>query len=122
MKDKKLIPAAFTIFGAKGDLTHRKLIPALYNLFIDDHLPSVFVIFCIDYLAIIESEFKKDLLGGINEFSRSGKAHERKWNEFASRLFYIQGDFLKMETFIGLKGRLDSFDKLNRQRSTRLFY
>jgi glucose-6-phosphate 1-dehydrogenase len=120
--DKKMIPAAFTIFGAKGDLTHRKLIPALYNLFIDNHLPQAFVIFCVDYLNLIETEFKKDLLEGINEFSRSGKAEEKKWNEFASRLFYIQGDFLKTETFIALKQRLDSIDKQNKQRGTRIFY
>jgi glucose-6-phosphate 1-dehydrogenase len=42
MKEKKLYPAAITIFGAKGDLTHRKLIPAIYNLFIVNHLPSTF--------------------------------------------------------------------------------
>jgi glucose-6-phosphate 1-dehydrogenase len=122
MGNKKLIPAAFTIFGAKGDLTHRKLIPALYNLFIDDHLPLTFVIFCIDYLKVIESEFKKELHEGINEFSRSGKADEKKWNEFSSMIYYLQGDFLKMETYIGLKGRLNSFDKQNKQRSTRLYY
>src|SRR5450755_3952831 len=122
MKEKIIYPAAITIFGAKGDLTHRKLIPALYNLFIDDHLPLTFVIFCIDYLKVIESEFKKDLHEGINEFSRSGKADEKKWNEFSSMIYYLQGDFLKMETYIGLKGRLNSFDKQNKQRSTRLYY
>ncbi len=122
MKEKKLIPAAFTIFGAKGDLTHRKLIPALYNLFIDGHLPLKFTIFCIDFLAVAEGEFKKDLLAGIDEFSRSGKADEKKWKEFESALFYIQGDFQKIETFVRLKERLDSFDRQNKKRGTRLFY
>lgn len=122
MKEKKLIPAAITIFGAKGDLTHRKLIPALYNLYINDHLPSGFAIFCVDYLPVNDSDFKEYLLGGINEFSRSGKAEEMKWSEFSSRLFYIQGDFLKVETFISLKKKLDSFDKQNKQSSTRMFY
>ena len=46
MKEKKLSPAAITIFGAKGDLTHRKLIPALYNLFIDGHLPCIHYPLC----------------------------------------------------------------------------
>ena len=41
-KEKKTIPAAITIFGAKGDLTRRKLIPALYNLYADNHLPADF--------------------------------------------------------------------------------
>jgi glucose-6-phosphate 1-dehydrogenase len=122
MKDKKLLPAAMTIFGAKGDLTHRKLIPALYNLFIDGHLPDNFEILCVDYLAVENDVFKNELLGGINEFSRSGKADEKKWSDFSSRLSYIQGDFLKSETFVSLKERLDSFDKKNKHRSTRMFY
>jgi glucose-6-phosphate 1-dehydrogenase len=122
MKEMKGIPAVFTIFGAKGDLTHRKLIPALYNLFIDGRLPSRFAIFCIDYLAVVENEFKKDLLAGIDEFSRSGKADEKKWRGFQSALFYIQGDFMKIETFIRLKERLESFDRQSKKRSIRLFY
>jgi glucose-6-phosphate 1-dehydrogenase len=122
MKEKKVYPAAISIFGAKGDLTNRKLIPALYNLYIGKHLPNVFAIFCIDYLPIKQDDFKKDLLAGVNEFSRSGRAEEKKWNDFASRLFYIQGDFSKSETFIILKERLETFDKENRQRGIRMFY
>lgn len=122
MKDQNRVPAAICIFGAKGDLTHRKLIPALYNLYVNNHLPSVFAIFCIDYLELKETDFKKDLLAGVNEFSRSGKADEKKWNEFSSRLFYFQGDFLKLETFSDLKVRLDAFDKQNGKRGGRMFY
>src|SRR5664279_386153 len=106
----------------KGDLTHRKLIPALYNLFINNHLPLSFGIFCIDFLQATDQELRKDLLSGINAFSRSGQADEKKWNEFSSRIFYIQGDFMKSETYVNLKGKLDSFDKLNKQRGTRMFY
>ena len=122
MKEKKLTPAAICIFGAKGDLTNRKLIPALYNLFIDNHLHSVFAIFCIDFITLKEEDFKIDLLTGVNTFSRSGKADEKKWNEFSSRLFYIQGDFSKTETFVAIKERLEAFDKENKQRATRMFY
>ena len=122
MNDKIAYPAAMTIFGAKGDLTHRKLIPALYNLFIANHLPSAFVIFCVDYLAVKDIDYKKDLLAGINEFSRSGRADEKQWNEFSERIFYLQGDFLKAETYINLKEKLDGFDKQNKKRGTRLFY
>jgi glucose-6-phosphate 1-dehydrogenase len=122
MKEKKALPAAITIFGAKGDLTHRKLIPALYNLYIENHLPDSFGIFCVDFLPATDPELRKDLLAGINEFSRSGQADEKKWNEFSSRIFYIQGDFLKAGTYASLKEKLDSFDKLNKQRGSRMFY
>ncbi len=109
MKDRKANPAAITIFGAKGDLTHRKLIPALYNLFIAGHLPSVFAIFCVDFLDVREEEYKKDLLGGVDEFSRTGKAEEKKWKEFADRLNYIPGDFLKTDTFLRLREKTGCF-------------
>jgi glucose-6-phosphate 1-dehydrogenase len=122
MKASKAYPAAITIFGAKGDLTHRKLVPALYNLFIAGHLPSVFAIFCVDFLDVREEEYKKDLLAGVDEFSRTGKAEEKKWKEFADRLNYVAGDFLKIDTFSRLREKLDAFDKQNKQRGTRLFY
>jgi len=66
MKPIKANPAAITIFGAKGDLTKRKLIPALYNLYADNHLPPAFAIYCVDFLAVDETAFKNDLLEGIN--------------------------------------------------------
>jgi glucose-6-phosphate 1-dehydrogenase len=122
MKEKSSRPAAITIFGAKGDLTNRKLVPALYNLFINNHLPDSFIIVGVDYLPASDPEYKKDLLNGINEFSRSGRADEKKWNEFSARIFYIQGDFLKGDTFIHLKDKLDAFDKMNKQRGNRMFY
>ncbi len=122
MKEKKALPAAITIFGAKGDLTHRKLIPALYNLYIGNHLPDSFGIFCVDFLPATDPELRKDLLSGINTFSRSGQADEMKWNEFSSRIFYTQGDFLKAGTYASLKGKLESYDKLNKQRGSRMFY
>jgi glucose-6-phosphate 1-dehydrogenase len=122
MKQVKTYPAAITIFGAKGDLTKRKLIPALFNLFTDHHLPAIFTIYCVDYLPVEESEFRLDMLAGINEFSRNGKADEAKWNEFAARLFYVQGDFLKKDTYISLDEKLKAFEKQNEQNSTRVFY
>ena len=77
MKQKKASPAAIVIFGAKGDLTRRKLVPALYNLFTGNHLPALFNIFCVDYVTVDENEFKAELLSGINEFSRSGNRRVR---------------------------------------------
>ena len=122
MTDKKSIPAAITIFGAKGDLTKRKLIPALYNLYLDKHLPPSFVIYCVDFLPMEELVFKADLLDGINQFSRSGKADPQVWDAFAQNISYLQGDFQQASTFTGLKEKLTVFDKSNERPGTRLFY
>lgn len=122
MKQQKVPPYSIIIFGAKGDLTRRKLIPALYNLFLGNYLSPWFSIVCVDYVAIEEADFKKELLEGVTEFSRNGKAEEQAWNQFASHLHYIPGDFMKAETYIRLKDRLERFDKQNTKRGIRLFY
>jgi len=119
---KKTLQAAITIFGAKGDLTKRKLIPALYNLYADGHMPKTFTIFCVDFLAIDETAFKNDLLEGINAFSRSGKADPAKWAAFAGMITYLQGDFQKALTFSTLKEKIKTFEEESGQRGTRMFY
>jgi len=122
MKEKKLSPAAIVIFGAKGDLTRRKLIPALYNLFLTNHLPEVFTILCVDYLPVQPEEFKNDLLAGVNLFSRSGKADAAVWAKFAAQLTYIQGDFMQAETFTLLKQDLEKFEQPHIRKGIRVFY
>ena len=122
MKEKKLNPASIVIFGAKGDLTRRKLIPALYNLFLTNHLPAVFAIHCVDYLPAKPADFKNDLLAGVNLFSRSGKADETVWAKFAAQLQYIQGDFMMAGTFTALKEELENFERPHTQHGIRMFY
>ncbi|MEO9147380.1 MAG: glucose-6-phosphate dehydrogenase [Ginsengibacter sp.] len=121
-EEKARLPALITIFGAKGDLTRRKLVPALYNLYTANHLPQTFAIYCIDYLESDEKDFKAELLAGINEFSRNGIAQQKQWEGFSAKIFYIRGDFQKKETFVRLKEQAANFDKQNKQRGTRLFY
>lgn len=117
------IPAAnIVIFGGKGDLAWRKLIPALYNLFIYDHLPKQFSIFGVHYEALQEADFKKHLLEGINKFSRSGKAKKAQWEKFSKHIYYFQGDFMQDETYVRLGETLNANDKLWKQRAVRLFY
>ena len=119
---KKQRPVLITIFGAKGDLTRRKLVPALYNLYIGNHLPGIFAIYCVDFVVTDEKLFKEDLLAGINQFSRNGTAQKIEWEGFASKLYYVQGDFQDKGTFSGLKKRADGFDKEQGQRGARIFY
>ncbi|MBS1565237.1 MAG: glucose-6-phosphate dehydrogenase, partial [Bacteroidetes bacterium] len=110
------------IFGAKGDLTRRKLIPALYNLYADGHLPAQFSIICVDFVTVPEADFKMDMLDGINAFSRSGPADVKKWAAFADHMSYLQGDFMQSATFTNLKQKLTGFDSSCGQAATRMFY
>ena len=122
MKQKKVVPASITIFGAKGDLTWRKLIPAFYNLFIDHHLPPTFSIFCVDFLTVDINAYRSWLLEGVNSFSRTGRADAQKWTEFANHINYVQGDFQKKETYDALKDNITKFEDKNKERGVRMFY
>ncbi len=122
MKEKTLHPASIVIFGAKGDLTRRKLIPALYNLFLSNHLPAICNILCIDYLPVEAADFANDLLAGVNSFSRTGKADADSWAKFVARLQYLQADFMNPETYVVLKKQLATFESLHPRQGTRVFY
>jgi glucose-6-phosphate 1-dehydrogenase len=62
------------IFGAGGDLTHRKLIPAIYNLYLDALLPQKFTVLGLDIKNMSDELFRKELRDGVDHFSRRGKA------------------------------------------------
>lgn len=121
-KGTKPASSVITIFGAKGDLTKRKLIPALYNLYADGHLPSAFTICCVDFLTVNETDYRNDLLEGINEFSRNGKADAEKWAVFSARIRYVQGDFMNAATYNTLKDHIKESEQPEKSRGSRMFY
>ena len=121
-KSKGPKSAVITIFGARGDLTIRKLIPALYNLYADGHLPGHFAIFCIDFVNIDQQAYRDQLLEGVNEFSRSGKADPAKWGEFSKQISYIQGDFQQDVTYTTVRGKIKEFEGKSQERGVRMFY
>ena len=84
----KAQPAIFFIFGGTGDLTSRKLVPALYNLFVDGWMPSHFSIVAMGRTAFTDDQFREVLLKDINQFSRSGKPQPEKWNAFVQHVFF----------------------------------
>jgi glucose-6-phosphate 1-dehydrogenase len=120
-RSKRIDSAVITVFGAKGDLTSRKLIPAFYNLYVDGHLPPAFVIFCVDFVQVDEQSFRDDLLTADNEFSRSGKADKIKWAAFSANIFYIQGDFQQAKTYSTLKDNIKDFEAKH-PKGSRMFY
>lgn len=85
--DKKN-PTVIIIFGGNGDLTKRKIIPALYNLFLENRLPEKFAIIGTSRTEFSDEKYRDSLLEGINQFSRTGKAKKEKWTEFSSNISY----------------------------------
>lgn len=80
------------IFGGSGDLNHRKLTPALYNLFLDDFMPEKFAIYGIARAEFSEEDFRKHLLEGVKEFSRRKEELEKKWADFSACIGYLKMD------------------------------
>ena len=75
-------PCAMVIFGATGDLTRRKLVPALYNLALTGHLPAEFAVVGFARSRREEEAFREELRSGVEEFSRTGLDTET-WEAFA---------------------------------------
>src|ERR1043166_2485603 len=99
MRSIKTQKTIFIIYGATGDLCWRKLIPALYNLFLDGWMPDKFLIVGAGRSPLSNEEFPMKMLDGVNLFSRSGKAVDDKWNEFAKHLVYESADLTNYETY-----------------------
>src|SRR6185369_10733619 len=91
----QLDPTVFVIFGGAGDLTWRKLIPALFDLAQDRSLPAQFAILAVDRIKLGDDALRRRLHENISQFSHFGKAKAAAWNQFAPHIHYQQRDFKK---------------------------
>ena len=110
------------IFGASGDLTRRKLLPALYNLAVSRLLPPGMSIVGFALTELSEDEFRKNMRDAVAEFSRRKPIDETVWNDFASRLHYVSGKFEDQGNFGKLREKLEELDRTNGTRGNRIYY
>lgn len=105
---KKVTPCSLVIFGASGDLTSRKIIPALYHLHIEKLLPDPFLIVGVARRDKTNESWRNELKELASKYSRSGGVNEEEWNKFASKIIYCKGDLTEYSTYFELKQLLDS--------------
>lgn len=115
-------PCVLVIFGAGGDLTWRKLIPALYNLYLDQWLPEKFSIIGLDRKEMTDDEFRNRLRDGVNKFSRKGEANDHQWNDFASHINFMSANFSEKKPYQTLSDFLEKKDKEWEVNGNRIFY
>lgn len=110
------------IFGATGDLTARKLIPALYNLAREGQLPSHFA--CVGFArrSKTHDEFREEMFEAINEFSRSKPVDSKLWETFKSQLYYLESNFTDEEGYEKLNDFLLQLDKQHGTKGNRVYY
>jgi glucose-6-phosphate 1-dehydrogenase len=120
--DKQRKPIALVIFGGGGDLTRRKLIPALYNLWLDNALPEPFTMIAVDRVEMDDECLRQRLRQGVDQFSRRGPTDDPHWNPFAAAISYHRADFNDLATFAQLAERLAALDKQWDAAANRIFY
>lgn len=114
-------PCSVVIFGATGDLTHRKLVPALYNLAADGELPPAVTVIGFARREKSDDEFRKEMEEATRKFSRQSVRNEI-WNTFSQSIFYHQSDFGDESGYKSLAAKLDKIDNERGTRGNRLFY
>ena len=116
-------PCCLVIFGATGDLTHRKLIPALFSLETQNLLPDHFKIVGFARRDYSDHSFRDELQSSLQEFAADlWKDFQPTWQKFARRIVFHRSDFDNAAGFSWLKERLDKFDQTDGTLGNRLYY
>ena len=114
-------PGAMVIFGASGDLTRRKLIPALYDLAARRRLPMEFAVVGLSRSPMSHEEFRNRLREALEE-ERDGGVSDDVWESFSKGIFYLAGDSKEPETYEELRSFLSKLDEERGTQGNRMFY
>jgi glucose-6-phosphate 1-dehydrogenase len=115
-------PCAMVIFGASGDLAHRKLIPAIYGLAHEGSLPPYFAVAAVAVSEFTTESFREDMKQAVEQYGRFKPISQAVWSALVQNLHYVRGDFEQPDTFRRLKELLDGLDRTNGTQGNRLFY
>ena len=115
-------PAVMVIFGASGDLTARKLMPALYNLALNRYLPSGFSVIGVADTALSEEEFRSNMADAVRRFSRTQPVDRAVWQSVAEGLSYVRMSFDDPEAYGRLAAELERLDRERGTNGNRVFY
>lgn len=119
---KKPHACVVTIFGASGDLTKRKLIPALYNLALEQRLPERFAVVGYARSDMTHEAFREKMREAVSQFSRTGLKDHAVWERFASTMYYVRGGYDGDDGYKRLKDFIDNFARGSRDLPVRVFY
>jgi len=122
--EQERVPDAscLVIFGASGDLTQRKLIPARYSLAHDGLLPAGQTIIGFARPDFTDDAWRMAMREACDKFARTRPVDEAVWENFAKGLFYVQGDFSDSEAYLRLNKKLQECDKARGTGGRRIYY
>ena len=118
-QERVIPPQCLVIFGASGDLTHRKLIPALFELYLQRRLPCEFAIVGCARRPWNDNEFKEKMRLKLKQ---KISQNIKEWDQFSKYLFYEPVDLQKDDNVLRLSKRLNEIDKIQATHGNKTFY
>jgi glucose-6-phosphate 1-dehydrogenase len=115
-------PLVMVIFGATGDLSGRKLLPAIYNLTKQRLLPAGFAVVGAAIDDLTDDGFRKHAADVITKFSRTQPVDQQVLQSFLDGVFYVKVDFSKLDDFKTLQRKLDELDHARHVGGNRVYY
>ncbi|MEQ8674305.1 MAG: glucose-6-phosphate dehydrogenase [Aggregatilineales bacterium] len=111
-------PVTIIIFGASGDLTQRKLIPALYNLYLKKRLPEEFNVVGVSRTKYSHEDFRAEVVAGVKEHSADSFTDEQ-WATFSEHIWYVPGNAKEEADYRELNAFVHQWEK---KQANRLYY
>jgi len=119
---RRAAPSTLVIFGANGDLTRRKLLPALYRLAAERRLPAGFAVLGNSRTPLSDEQFRERMREAVARYLEDADFDARLWEEFSRALFYLPGDLRDASLYERLAARLEEIDRTCRTAGNVLFY
>ena len=120
--ERRVPECVVVIFGANGDLTKRKLLPALYRLAYDRRLSAGFAVVGISRTPLSDDQFREKMQESVKEFSEDTKFDEDVWKAFAGGIFYLAGDIGDAKLYQDLAKKLGEIEESRHTGSNVLYY
>ncbi|MBS1877374.1 MAG: glucose-6-phosphate dehydrogenase [Acidobacteria bacterium] len=120
--ERRVPPCAVVIFGANGDLTKRKLLPALYRLAYERRLPPAFAMLGNSRTNMDDDQFRAKMRESVQEFLENSPFDEDLWTSFAQKLFYVAGDINDPAMYKAVSDRLAEIEVSQKTEGNVLFY
>jgi glucose-6-phosphate 1-dehydrogenase len=120
--ERRVPECAVVIFGANGDLTKRKLMPALYRLAYDRRLSAGFAVVGISRSPMTDEQFREKMLESVKKFSEDTEIQDDVWRAFAAGLYYVAGDIADPALYQNLAAKLKQVEAERQTGGNVLFY
>ena len=118
----KADPCAVVILGALGDLTHRKLLPALFDLACAGCTAGQFTVLGVGRDDLTDEDFRARMRAGVAESPETGDFSDDQWQQFSQRLYYVAGELEDRQTYNRIAARLQKMEEEDRASANHLFY